>query len=338
LPLCAAPDAATLLVVRALLFTLAFVAAVAGLGVRLLWNSRPPAPRLTGRIESGKIQHGGKARSWVAYLPVKQATPLALVIALHSSMGSGLQAREAFGYGFDVLADQAGFIVAYPNGYQGHWNEARAVGPFAAKTDKIDDVGFLRALVDELVERHHVDRARVFVTGVSNGGSMVLRLALAAPEFAHAYAVVAASVPAPQNMAAAPSNRPVSILFMNGTGDPFNPWGGGDVALFGVWGNRGPVLSTQASVDYFRGLAGLEIAPVITALPDRVSTDGSTVERSVWAAPGKPRVVLYAVRGGGHDVPDPAPHGRRLLGNANRDIQAANEIWEFFMSTVAGDR
>ena len=167
---------------------------------------------------------------------------------------------------------------------------------------------------------------------------MVLRLALAAPEFARAYAVVAASVPAPQNMAAAPTSQPVSILFMNGTGDPFNPWSGGDVALYGVWGNRGPVLSTQASVDYFRGLAGLDGAPVITALPDPVSTDGSTVERSVWAAPGKPRVVLYAVRGGGHDAPHPAPHGRRLLGHANRDIQAAKEIWEFFMSTVSDER
>lgn len=325
-------------VVRALLFTLAFVAAVAGLGVWLLWNSRPPVPPLTGGIESGRIQHAGRARSWVAYLPVKRATPQALVLALHASMGNAQQAREAFGYEFDRLADQAGFIVAYPNGYQGHWNEARAIGPFAAKIEEIDDVGFLRALVHELAERRGADLTRVFVTGVSNGGSMVLRLALEAPELARAYAVVAANVPTPQNMAAVPRNEPVSILFMNGTDDPFSPWSGGDVALFGLWGNRGPVLSAQASVDYFRGSAGLDVAPVVASLPDRISTDGSTVERFVWAAPGKPRVVLYSIRGGGHDVPHPAPHGRRLLGNANRDIHAATEIWEFFMSTVSDER
>lgn len=56
----------------------------------------------------------------------------------------------------------------------------------------------------------------------------------------------------------APQHEAVSILLMNGTEDPFNPWRGGDVVLHGVWGNRGPVLSAQASIDYFRGLAGLE--------------------------------------------------------------------------------
>ena len=46
--------------------------------------------------------------------------------------------------------------------------------------------------------------------------------------------------------------------------------------------------------------------------------------------PGKPTVVLYAVVGGGHEVPHPATYGRRLLGRANRDIHAAAAIWEFF--------
>lgn len=117
---------------------------------------------------------------------------------------------------------------------------------------------------------------------------------------------------------------------MNGTEDPFNPWRGGDVALRGVWGNRGPVLSTQDSGDYFLARAGLDSPPEVTRLPDRDSSDGSTVERSSWTAQDKPHVVLYAIKGGGHDVPHPATYGRRLLGHSNRDIHAANEIWAFF--------
>jgi polyhydroxybutyrate depolymerase len=139
-------------------------------------------------------------------------------------------------------------------------------------------------------------------------------------------------VPEPENMAVTLTNQPVSMLIMNGTGDPFNPWRGGDVVLYGVWGNRGPVLSAQASIDYFRNLAGLEGAPHVTQFPDLDPGDGSTAERSSWSAPGKRSVALYTIKGGGHSVPHPAMHGWRLLGNSNRDIHAANEIWEFFQS------
>lgn len=313
--------------------SIAIAAAVfAGLAFWALQHSFPPMPKLSGKIEHGALEHGGRMRTWIAYLPAKPATHPALVIALHGSMGTGAQARMYYGYDFDLLADQHDFIAVYPQGYEGHWNDCRVKGPYAAKRENIDDVGFLHALVDRLVKDHNADRTRVYVTGISNGGAMALRLALQTPDFARAYAAVVASVPAPENMAVTPSNQPVSMLIMNGTGDPFNPWRGGDVVLHGVWGNRGPVLSAQASIDYFRKLAGLEGAPHVTRFPDRDPGDGSTAERSLWSAPGKRSVALYTINGGGHGAPHPALHGPRLLGNSNRDIHAANEIWEFFQS------
>jgi len=302
---------------------------VSGLACWALRHSYPSKPGLGGRIEQTTLQHDGRTRSWRAYVPATRAPSPALIIVLHSSMGSAQQAREMFGYDFDLLADEHGFIVAYPNGFEGHWNDARARGAFSAKQQHIDDVGFLQALVDDLVERHGVDRSHVYVTGISNGGSMALRLALETPDFARAYAVVVSSLPTAENLATAPGHQAVSIL-MNGTEDPMNPWAGGDVVLHGVWGNRGPVLSAQASIDYFRRTAGLEGPPEVTVFPDRDSSDGSTVERSLWTAPGRARVAFYTIRGGGHEVPHPATYGRRLLGNSNRDIHAANEIWEFF--------
>lgn len=308
------------------------IALVAGLAVWALRASYPAPPMLAGRTEPGTLHHAGRTRSWMAYVPGRRAPSPALVVVLHASMGTAQQARQAFGYDFDLLADREGFVVAYPNGVDGHWNEAKIQGPFTAKREHVDDVGFLAALVDALVDRYAVDRAQVYVTGVSNGGSMVLRLALEAPWFARAYAVVLASLPAPSNLAASPSRQPVSMLLMNGTDDPMNPWHGGDVVLRGVWGNRGPVLSAQATVDYFRDLAGLNGTPESTTLPDRDPSDDSTVERTVWTAADMPSVVLYAVRGGGHEVPHPATYGRRLLGASNRDIHAAHEIWAFFVS------
>jgi polyhydroxybutyrate depolymerase len=306
--------------------------AIAGFALWALPHSLPPKPSLTGKIEHGALEHGGRTRTWIAYVPAKLAPHPSLVIALHGSMGTGQHAREVYGYGFDLLADQHGFIAVYPQGYEDHWNDCKVKGPYASKRENIDDLGFLNALADRLVTDHGADPAHVFVTGISNGGSMTLCLALQTPDFARAYAAVVASVPTPANMAVAPKNQPVSVLIMNGTGDPINPWQGGDVVLWPVLANRGPVLSTQASIDYFRKLAGLEGAPEVTQFPDRDPGDRSTAERASWSAPGKHSVALYTIIGGGHGVPHPATYGRRLLGHSNRDIDAANEIWEFFQS------
>lgn len=304
-----------------------------GLASLALWHSFPALPKLAGTVERGALEHGGRTRTWIAYLPARPAPHPALLLVLHPSMGTGQQVRaDYFGGDFDLLADQQGFLVVYPQGYEGHWNDCKAKGPFAAKRENVDDVGFLQALVDRLVRDHDVDRARVYVTGISNGGAMTLRLALQTPDFARAYAAVVASVPAPENLAVTPRNRPVSVLLMNGTGDPFNPWRGGDVVLHGVWGNRGRVLSAHASIDYFRRLAGLAGAPEVTRVPDRDPSDGTTAERALWSAPGKRSVALYTIQGGGHGAPHPALYGPRLLGRSNRDLHAADAIWEFFQS------
>src|SRR3979411_2996355 len=243
-------------------WSMATAAAVfSGLAFWALRRSDPAMPTLPGTIDGGALEHGGQARTWIAYLPARAATHPALVIALHSSMGTGERARASFGYDFDLLAEQHGFIAVYPQGYEGHWNDCKVKGPYAAKRENIDDVGFLHALVDRLVKDNDADPARVSVPGISNGGSMTLCLALQTPDFARAYAAVVSSVPAPENMAVTPKGQPVSILFMNGTGDPINPWQGGDVVLWPVLGNRGPVLSAEARIEYFAKLARLDGAP-----------------------------------------------------------------------------
>jgi polyhydroxybutyrate depolymerase len=314
----------------ALLALVLLLIVVAGLGFLALPGTLPTEPRLPGRLERGALEHGGRARTWIAYLPTKPRAHPPLVIVLHASMGTAERARRVYGYDFDRLAEEHGFLAVYPQGYEGHWNDCKKKGPFAAKAENVDDVGFLHALVDRLVEDHGADRAHIYVTGVSNGGAMTLRLALQTPNFARAYASVVSSVPTPENMAMTPKNEPVSVLLMNGTDDPFNPWGGGNVELYGVWGNRGPVLSAQGSIDYFLKLDGLGGPPATTEIPDTDTSDGTTVVRRRWRAPGKHRVELIEVQGGGHAVPHPATHGPRLLGSSNRDFHAAREIWAFF--------
>ncbi len=291
---------------------------------------RPPEPSLPGQLIAGSLEHAGRTRTWHAYLPAQRTPSPALVFVLHGSNGDWAQARGGYAYDFDVLAESEGFIPVYPDGVEGHWNDCRKAGPYAANTLDIDDVGFLRALAERFANEHGADAKRVFATGISNGGQMALRLALEAPELVRAVAPVAASLPAERNMDCKPAGRPVSVLIMNGTADPMNPWGGGDVALYGLVGNRGAVLSSDDSIDYWRDLAGHTAAPERVALPDLDPGDASTVEVTRWSAPGRKSVALYAIRNGGHNAPSPALQIPRLFGPTNHDISAAHEIWRFF--------
>lgn len=296
----------------------------------LLGFELPPEPALSAEPARGALPWRGLARGYLAYVPAGLAPGAPLVLVFHGSDGDARQARAGFGYEWDRLADEHGFVVAYPEGFEGHWNDCRAAAPYAANRLDVDDVGMTRALVARLAERHGVDPARVFATGISNGGQMALRLALEAPDLVRAAAPVIASLPAPENLDCTPSRRPVSVLVMNGTADPMNPYEGGTVALHGLIGDRGAVVSSEATVAHFAELAGHEGPGVHEVLPDRAPDDGTTIERTRWSAPGRATVVLYAVRGGGHTVPHPKARFPRLLGRTSRDAVAAEEIWAFF--------
>ena len=309
---------------------LVFVLALFGLAFWELRVPKPAMPRLAGELRSSSLIVNGRPRTFSFYVPPRLRPNPPLLLVLHGSMMTGKRMRADTGYAFDEIADREGFLVAYPNGYGGYWNDCRHVGDYEAKRLGINDVAFLRTLVDWFRVEYHIATNEVFAVGASNGASMCYRLALEAPDLVRGIAAISASLPTKENQACTASGRPVATIIVNGTDDPLNPYGGGRVALFGIFIRRGNVQSTLATATYWANLAGHRGPPAVQNLPDNDPTDGATATRYRWSGDNGPPVVLLAINGGGHTIPHPTVRGPRLLGRTCHDFSAAKEIWEFF--------
>ncbi len=314
-------------ILRVLLWTLAGLAVLGGaLFAWFVYTPTPERPHLSGTLAKGSIQAGGMMRLYRIYIPKDLPGGAPLVAVLHGSGGNGAQMRVATGYGFERLADKYHFAVVYPDGFEGYWNACNIVGDYAANTRNIDDVGFLTALAGKLTAQFHLDPRRVFATGLSRGGHMAYRLALEAPSHFRAVAAVGANVPAPENFKCKPKGQGTSsVLIMNGTRDPLNPFNGGEVKLFGFI-RRGTVLSSRASAQYFADRNAIAAAPQTRKAEE---ADGVTLEQVLWRG-GRIEIELDAIHGGGHVVPQPWSRAPRILGPTPKAPDGTALIWNFF--------
>lgn len=309
-------------ILRFFLWVSIVVVALGALLVYFVYTPVPAAPRLSGTLTKGTIEVGGLKRSYLTYVPQGLTQGAPLVVVMHGSGENGARMRVATGYGFERLADEHGFAVVYPNGYEGYWNACNIAGDYSANKLNIDDVGFLTRMVDTLSTEIGVDRDRVFAAGISRGGHMAFRLALEAPSRFRAVAAVAANVPTPENFKCKPRGPGTSsVMIMNGTKDPVNPFDGGEVKLFGLL-KRGKVRSSRESGQYFADLNHITGAPEVT--------DEDHVEQVLWRNGSNVEVELLALHGGGHGMPQPYLRYPRILGPTLKTPNGPAVIWDFF--------
>lgn len=272
-----------------------------------------------------EIESGGRTRSFLYRLPPGHTTELywPLVVALHGRFGQGDDA-EKLGH-LSALADREGFVVAYPDGFRRSWNDLRGLTP--ASRHDVDDVGFVRDLIDWFVRTKGVDPKRVYVTGMSNGGFMTLRIACELSDRIAAAGVVTATMPDVPSERCRPA-RPVPIAFVNGTEDPLVDDEGADPGLRG----GPPLLSSEKTRERWAALNGCAAdEPLDTRRIDLVD-DGTAIVRTAHGkcAAGAD-VVLYSVQGGGHTWPGGVQYlPASVIGKTSRDLDASEELWGFF--------
>ncbi len=291
-------------------------------------------PQSSSLIQSAIMPVGELERTYLYHVPPRLAAKPALVLVFHAGGIDAEQMREITAYEFERLADAHGFIVAYPNGYEKSWNGCRKHAPYPANMHNIDDLAFVRALIEHFRAEFGVDASCVFAMGFSNGGHLAYRLALEMPNEIAAIAAIGANLPAEESCDCHHANLPIAVMIVNGTADRINPYEGGEVALPNG-ANLGKVLSAQATADYFRQLAGYAQAPAVHRHPDADSTDDSTIERLTWDADRMPEISLLTISSGGHTIPQDKFVFPALYGATNRDINSLEEIWQFFARQIS---
>jgi polyhydroxybutyrate depolymerase len=275
--------------------------------------------------EEMRLVHQGIERVIILQRPVLSGLR-PLVIALHGLNQSPDGVRAWLG--LDLASERDGFAVAYPAAVDLQWSYGRPINqPMpAVGGDLVDDIGFIRRLIDELVSKQIADPARVYVTGVSRGGLMAFTLACALADRIAAVAPLITGMTEFQVEDCRPS-RSVPIMAIAGTADRVQSFGG-------ARGRRGNLLSMPATMNFWRMQHGCT-QRVERPLLHRDPEDATRVVVIEWAdcrTGSSPR--LYRVEGGGHQPPSismrASDESEQRMGLRNRDIETADEIWRFF--------
>ena len=146
-----------------------------------------PAPAGAGGQAEECSYRGSEGRlDYRLYRPARAAAGMPLVVMLHGCT----QSPEDFarGTGMDRLADELGFVVAYPRQTQAAnaqkcWNWFK---PGDQQRDR-GEPALLAAITRQVVADHRLDSDRVYIAGLSAGGAAA---AIMAAEYPDLYAAV----------------------------------------------------------------------------------------------------------------------------------------------------
>lgn len=263
-----------------------------------------------------------RSRTYHVRLPktydAKRATPVVLV--LHGA-GTNGKIMEFF-CGMSNQADKSGFVAVYPNGTGAAetfltWN-AGQFPPATKGAKRPDDIGFLTALLDDLETVVHVDRKRVFVAGLSNGGMMAYR---AAAEMSDRFAAMA-SVAGTLTLGDWRPKQPMPVLHIHGDQDRLVPFEGTKIKnAYMLFPPIDDVMKICAKAN------GCKSEPTVTVL-EKTQDQYRVEKRDYGKGKSGAEVVLYMVEKGGHVWPGRA--APTMLGPSTKNLDSNAVIWEFF--------
>lgn len=239
-----------------------------------------------------EISVGGETRNFQLYVPDKDLTNCPLVISLH---GAGGHSTDYSPFR-KVVADEANYIVAYPQGKDIYFPVFNGNVPgWDASGEDNADVAFLKAVIEDVASKYQIDRKRIYCCGFSNGGMMTYAMANACSDEIAAFAAIS-GYPINEFHLRHTGERPVPFLHIHGKADEF------------VLYDKVPTI-----VDEMVARLGANPVPTTTA--------GSGYTKNVYAAGnGSFPYVYYEIDGMGHND----------YTTKTEDGSSAKTMWNFF--------
>ena len=265
--------------------------------------------------ELRRLKVDGVKRTYHLHVPAGLPPSAPLVIMLHGAGADGRAALRDFGW-MDQ-ADMSRFVLAAPDASTIYadrppgpknmrvWNSGPA-GIYPETIAKSDDVGFIVAMIDDIVQTVGIDPRRVYVAGFSSGGYLANRIGQEIPERVAAISTSASDLA----LLGAPPSRGVPVLFSAGDSDPITPIDGGRVTA--IWGGISFIKQSQRTlVDRWRMLHACPAPRVVTGPRD------TTIEVSGPCRDGS-EVRYILMHGVAHEWPRKVP------------IDLTQASWDFF--------
>lgn len=287
-------------------FIIAFVATV----LIVAWFTNSNSDDDVGLNQS--ILHNGISRDYILYIPENLPTNAPLVVVSHGYTSS---AKTMMSYsGMNKVADEEKFLVVYPQGTKDQrGNNFFNVGYEFHAPSKVDDLGFIKALVTKLTEDYQVNPNHIFATGMSNGGDLSYFLACYASDTFQAVAPIAGTMMQTTIETCKPQ-KGMPIFAVHGKADEVTYFDG-DMANRDKWG---PYPGIPAVIEHWVDVNAVEISKQVdldnitnfTASNEALSFDrylSETSDHEVW---------LY-IHSGGHDW-------------SLKELDTSSEIWSFF--------
>lgn len=289
------------------------------LAVALLALAASPADAQFKRVDR-TIKVGKLDRSYHAFIPESAGNgrEISVLFAFHPLFGSGEGMIDQMAIHRVSGADN--FIVVYPEGFRRSWNTLDCCGP--AMRRNIDDIGFVKAMLEDLKQFGNISASRNFAAGFSNGFAFSQELACQLPD---RFAAIAGGGAMRDTTRACSGAKPISVFVMHGQQDPLSPFDGRKGSP-----DTGATEVSMATVEAFWSrINRCGNARTVTKLGDVACSSHTGCSSGT-------EVTICLVPGMGHWWPGTS--GKRMterkLGPARGDLNGSAEVVSFFRSKL----
>lgn len=242
-------------------------------------------------LKTETIMDQGLERTYYLYIPDNLPAGAPLVFVLHGYGGKA----ENYQPKYYPLADEFGFAVCCPQASpdprgKNSWN----VGyPWQIDAMQVDDIEFVIALKNSLVERYGFSSENVFFTGNSNGGEMCYLMAMRKPrEFAAIASMYGLCLV--DMLERYSFTEPVDFLELHGTADKTSRWEGDLENKYG-WG-------AYMNVPMAVGCMVAVNKCVVEQTEELPLVKNRVIKHTYYGSPLGKEVVFYEVENGGHNM------------------------------------